>query len=249
MNRRQFSFRTFTSFILAWTFLALVVSGAVLYVAPPGRIANWTNWQLLILRKEQWQAVHVLTAIMFLVGGIFHLLRFNWKPFFSYLKNRTGNCLKFRNEIVASTALFFVVVAGTMAQLQPFQSVMIASESIRETWEEPGGVPPIPHMEEMTLQQLAQNMQIENEKLIQMLEKQSLSTAGLEETLRQLARRTQTSPEQIYEYLKVGIQASAAEHQPAAIEAVAGRSQGFKTLAQLAAENGITLSNQHMHAA
>jgi len=40
MALRKFSFRTFTSLILAWSFPALIVSGAVLYVAPPGRIAR-----------------------------------------------------------------------------------------------------------------------------------------------------------------------------------------------------------------
>jgi len=76
MARRGFNFRSFTAFILTWTFLTLVVSGAVLYIAPPGRIANWTRWQLIILTKEQWQAVHTLTAVAFLVGGLFHLLKF-----------------------------------------------------------------------------------------------------------------------------------------------------------------------------
>ena len=59
MARKGFNFRSFTSFILVWTFLTLLVSGAVLYIAPPGRIANWTRWQLMILTKEKWQAVHI----------------------------------------------------------------------------------------------------------------------------------------------------------------------------------------------
>ena len=79
MASKNFSFKTFTSFILAWSFLALIISGAVLYVAPAGRIANWTRWQLIILTKEQWQAVHTLAAIVFLIGGLFHLLKFKLK--------------------------------------------------------------------------------------------------------------------------------------------------------------------------
>jgi hypothetical protein len=94
MNKATFSFRTFTTFILAWTFLALVVSGTVLYVSPPARIANWTRWSVVAWTKQQWQAVRTLSAIVFLTGGLFHLLKFNWKAFVAYLRGAAGtSCL------------------------------------------------------------------------------------------------------------------------------------------------------------
>ncbi len=82
----KFSFKSFTTFILAWTFVVLILSGVMLFVSPPGRVAHWSNWTLGALTKEGWQEVHVLMAIVFLVGGLFHLLKFNWKVFTHYLK-------------------------------------------------------------------------------------------------------------------------------------------------------------------
>ena len=224
--------------MLAWAFLALVISGTVLYVAPPGRIANWTRWQLIILTKEQWQAIHTLTAIVFLVGGLFHLLKFNWRAFLTYLRRKAEAGRLLHYEMISSAALFLLILAGTIAQQPPFQTVMAAGESIRQSWEDPAGLPPIPHMEEMTLQEFARNIQMEPDKLIQTLVTLGYAPVSQNELLQQLAGRYQRSPMQIYSSLKGTAGAAPAAHQPAAGSG-GGRGQGFKTLAQLASEYGL----------
>jgi hypothetical protein len=239
MARRGFNFRSFTTFILTWTFLTLVVSGAVLYIAPPGRIANWTRWQLMILTKEQWQAVHTLTAVVFLVGGFFHLLKFNWKSFLTYLRKKADAGQHLRYEMIASLALFLLILAGTIAQQPPFQTIMAAGDSVRQSWEDPASVPPIPHMEEMTLQEFAKNIQMEPDKLMQSLQTLGYAGTSPDELLSQLAKRYQRSPVQIYTALKTNTPASAVTHQSAG-GGGGGGGQGFKTLAQLATENGLS---------
>jgi hypothetical protein len=239
MVRRRFNFRSFTSFMLTWAFLALVVSGAVLYVAPPGRIANWTRWQLIILTKEQWQAVHTLTALAFLVGGAFHLLKFNWKSFVTYLRKKTENRPSFRIELISSLALSVLILAGTIAHQVPFRTIMTAGESVRASWEDPATIPPIPHMEEMTLAEFARNIQMDPGKLMQSLKDLGFTPNDQNEPLQDLAKRSGRSPVQVYTSLKNNVPASSpATHQPAA--GAGGRGQGFKTLAELAGEYGIS---------
>jgi uncharacterized membrane protein len=239
MSRRGFNFRSFTSFILTWTFLTLVVSGAVLYIAPPGRIANWTRWQLMILTKEQWQALHTLTAVVFLVGGLFHLLKFNWKSFLIYLRKKADAGQHLRYEMIASLVLFLLILAGTIAQQPPFQTIMAAGDLVRQSWEDPASVSPIPHMEEMTLREFAKNIQMEPDKLVQSLQTLGYSAASQDEPLQQLAKRYQRSPVQILAALKTNAPASAVDHQPAGGSG-GDRGQGFKTLAELATENGLS---------
>jgi hypothetical protein len=241
MARKGFNFRSFTSFILAWTFLTLVVSGAVLYIAPPGRIANWTRWQLILLSKEQWQGVHTLTAVVFLVGGFFHLLKFNWKSFLTYLGKKADAGQHLRYEIIASIALFLLILAGTIAQQPPFQTIMAAGDSVRQSWEDPARVPPIPHMEEMTLREFARNIQMEPDTLMQSLQTLGYSAGSQDELLQQLAKRHQRSPVQIYTALKTSIPASAVGDQPAGVGGRGGGGgQGYKTLAQFTTEYGLS---------
>ena len=58
-NRSRFAWRSMTSVLIAASFLILVLSGVLLFVSPPGRIANWTNWTILGLRKHDWIGLHV----------------------------------------------------------------------------------------------------------------------------------------------------------------------------------------------
>lgn len=238
MASKGFSFRTFTSFILAWSFLFLILSGSVLYVAPPGRIANWTRWQLAVLTKEQWQAVHTLTAIVFLVGGMFHLLKFNWKPFLAYIRRRAETGLRFRREIIASSALFLAVLAGTVAESTPFADVMALGTAIRESWEDASRTPPMPHMEELTLRELAGRIQTEPEKLGELLQGLGCPDTRADEPLRQVAESCRKSPAEIYTALSSLGMAATADHVRTA--AGSGRGQGFKTLAEVAREYGVS---------
>jgi len=39
--------RAMTSILIAAWFLLLLISGAVLFVSPPGRLANWSSWPMI----------------------------------------------------------------------------------------------------------------------------------------------------------------------------------------------------------
>ncbi|MBE7502756.1 MAG: DUF4405 domain-containing protein [Verrucomicrobiales bacterium] len=86
LKPRVFVWRTFTSVLLAACFLGALVSGSVLFLAPPGRIANWTQWTVGGVTKHEWAALHVSFSAVFLVGVILHVF-FNWRPLVSYFKN------------------------------------------------------------------------------------------------------------------------------------------------------------------
>lgn len=53
------SLRRFTSLTLTFTFLVMSYTGIILFIAPKGRVANWTNWELLGLDKTQYTNLHV----------------------------------------------------------------------------------------------------------------------------------------------------------------------------------------------
>jgi hypothetical protein len=173
------------------------------------------------------------------VGGFFHLLKFNWKSFLTYLRKKADAGQHLRYEMIASLALFLLILTGTIAQQPPFQTIMAAGDSVRQSWEDPASVPPIPHMEEMTLQEFAKNIQMEPEKLMQSLQTLGYAGTSPDELLSQLAKRYQRSPVQIYTALKTNTPASAVTHQTAG-GGGGGGGQGFKTLAQLATENGLS---------
>ena len=70
-GNKIFNWRSFTSILTAFSFLGLTISGIILFVVPPGRIANWTGWTIFALTKEQWIALHDWFAVIFMITVAF----------------------------------------------------------------------------------------------------------------------------------------------------------------------------------
>jgi succinate dehydrogenase hydrophobic anchor subunit len=105
-----FSGRGFTSVASAVCFVALAVTGGVLFVTPPGRVAHWTGWRLLGLTKDQWGALHIWFALLFLIASGFHIW-LNWRPLLSYFKSRLTRRFALRREWTLALAMCGVAPA------------------------------------------------------------------------------------------------------------------------------------------
>jgi hypothetical protein len=197
MANKKFNFKTFTSFILFWTFLILLLSGVMLFVSPPGRVAHWTNWTLWGFTKEGWQGIHVWMALIFVIGGIFHLLKFNWKVFTHYLKTRKKGP-HFRFEALISTVLFFLVFIGTAIGIPPFSSLLNFSESVSQSWEEKIGNPPVPHMEDKTLAETVEQLAVNLSDAKAKLRAKNWEIGGDNVTLKEIGKLNGVSPQDVY---------------------------------------------------
>jgi hypothetical protein len=233
----RFSFKTFTSFLLVLTFLALTVSGIMLFLSPPGRIAHWTNWTLFGLGKEEWGAVHILMALVFLTGSLFHLLKFNWKVFLHYLKTKQRG-FRYLRELAVSIGLFGLVLVGTLMQVPPFSSVIALHEEAKAYWEGESESPPIPHMELMTLREVASNLSLTQEQLSDGLTKLGLKSIDENQTLSEIAEAAQFSPHEVYGLLQKSLGDS---HGVGSGALKPGRGMGRRTLAEISMEMEIAV--------
>jgi hypothetical protein len=244
--RGKFNFRAWTSLILVWTFVLLIISGTVLFISPAGRISNWTNWRLAALTKTQWQAVHTLTAIAFLTGGLFHLLKFNWKVFLAYARKKSNTGWQYRNELVSSVVLVAVVMSGTVMGIPPFSSVMDAGESAKNSWSTQENEPPVPHLELLTVRQISERLQVQPDLLLSRLSQQGLVLTGVEQTLADAAKKNGRSPQQVYNVAKTAAGSSANRARDATVsvgdhaEPWLGTGLGLKTLGEIASQLGLT---------
>lgn len=199
--RKSFAWKPFTSFFMFLSFVVLLLSGVVLYVAPPGRIANWTRWQLW-LGKEQWQALHTVFATLFIAAAVLHLV-FNWKVLLAYLKTRVHTGTSNRRELAVAVVTSLAVFALTLGDVPPFSTVMAIGEQAKNSWATPETEPPLPHAEGFTLVRLSEVTKQPVEDMLASLRQSGIGDATPESTVGALAAQHALTPQQVYVKLRL----------------------------------------------
>jgi len=244
-QRGGFRWRATISLLVASGFLVMAITGIMLYVAPPGRVANWTNWTLLWLTKDQWAAVHISSSLVFVLAGVTHLVM-NRKPFFNYLHTRFHGHEMPRAEGLVALAAVVALVWGTLANVPPISYLLDLNERAKLMWST--GVdaePPFGHAEEVSLANLAARDRFDAAAALGALEADGLSVAmGTETTIRRIAEDNGRSPAEVYQVIRAAraVAAPADDWTPATVEIrFGGAGMGRLTVAQLAAEAGMPL--------
>jgi succinate dehydrogenase hydrophobic anchor subunit len=198
--KNKFSWRAFISFGLIYSFIFIFISGILLYVAPPGRYAHWVNWTLFGFTKEGWQSVHTVFSFAFVILSVFHLFTANWKIFLSYLKTKTSTKLNRKREFYFSTLFAIVFFFGIIFSIPPFSSVMYIGEYLTGSWEKTEEEPPVPHAEQLTLAELAEQLKLSSvNNITRKLEIYKIKYDDTDiQSLKDIAKKNETTPINIY---------------------------------------------------
>lgn len=222
---KRFNWRAFFSLYVVISFVVMTVTGAVLFVAPPGRVANWAEWTLGGLTKLQWQALHTTFTSFFVAAAAFHVY-FNWKILISYLKNRFHQGIPRKRELVWSSAAALALVMLTLGEVPPIGYIMDASETASASWSNPATEPPVPHAELLTLAKLAETVKVPADTFRAKLDAAGLSGGAPDETLGAIAEAHGLTPAALYAMLMAG------EGKPAIVVAEGG-GYGQKSVRQV----------------
>lgn len=233
-KQNKFRFRPFVSLLTAFSFIAIVITGAVLYITPPGRVANWTNWTIWGLSKHQWGAVHICFGVVFLAASVLHIW-LNIKPLMSYFVRKAQDASKLRTEWIFALAVCGLVFWGALKPFVPFSSLLELNDRIKNSWEKPQQQPPIPHAETLTIAELAKKSDIELDTIIRNLKAAEIETDP-SDIFGTIAEQHNLSPNELFE-IATGrqIERPASEHNKGG----GGSGFGQKTLKQACEEIGI----------
>lgn len=107
------NWRSTISFLLLFSMIILFFSGVFLYVAPIGRIAHQTGWQILGFDKDGWEAIHDLFGFFFIFLTLVHLW-LNRRAIICYLQNRARTAFRMKKELITAgiiTGMVFLIAA------------------------------------------------------------------------------------------------------------------------------------------
>jgi hypothetical protein len=224
--KNKFSWRAFISFSLTWAFFILIITGIILYIAPPGRYANWVTWKIFSLRKSEWQALHTIFSFTFVILSVLHLFVINWKVFWNYLKTKAKNGVNKKRELIISSMIILTFCIGILFSIPPFSSVMLLGENLKGSWEKTEMEPPVPHAELLTLSEIAQELKYTSANEITFkLKNHGIVFKDTLQSLQEIAVLNKKTPNEIYSLISKN---SGSGRQGAGI--------GRKTIGEFAAE-------------
>jgi hypothetical protein len=189
-----------TSLTMLLSMVVMTYTGIMLFIAPPGRIANWANWQFFLLNKEQYAALHSTMMILFIIATILHLY-YNWKPITSYMKNSVKQLVVFTGDMVIAVTVTVVFIAGSLGEITPFSSFMSFGDSIKQGWEKEYGSAPYSHAELSSLKSFCKKLGYDLNMSEEILINNKISFE-ITKSLSQIAKENSVSPQFIYNLLK-----------------------------------------------
>lgn len=201
-ENKKFNLRSFTSFALVISTIIMSWSGFILYIAPPGRIANWGTWKLMLFTKAEWQALHTIFSYLFFILVIVHLFFVNWKTFLTYFKSKLKAGLNRKWELIAASLVSIIIFIGTLRNWTPFEPVMAFGEKVKESWDADFQSPPLLHMEIYTLEQISPSLDsIPPGRLLKALQDNKINVSSTDKSLKEIAADNNTTPSALYNIL------------------------------------------------
>lgn len=193
--------RKITSLTALLSFILLILNSVVLYVVPHGRVAYWADWHLWGLTKTQWGNQHIIIGVLFLISIFLHIY-YNWKPILAYLKNRAKQFKLFTREFNIALVLTIVFTVGAYMEVPPFNWVLDFSESIKNAASQKYGEPPYGHAELSTLKTFASRTGLDLATGMGRLKKAGVRFENAEQTLLEIAKQNNITPQQVYWAMK-----------------------------------------------
>jgi hypothetical protein len=235
-KQKKFNWRGWTTFVTTISFIVDFISGVILYIAPPGRVANWTNWNIWGLSKHEWGAIHTIFGYVLLIIIGIHIYN-NWRIFWNFIWSKVRKVVNLRQEMVWATLLCIFLFLGTLWEIPPFSSTMDLGEYFKDSWEENKAETPVTHGELLSLKEFAEKTNVPVDQILDTLKSKGYKVKNAQQTLADIAQENNTSPDKLYEAMKSG------GLKPEASKTGLGTGMGRKTLAEVCSEKGLSLDD------
>ena len=200
--KNKFNWQSFISIGLLFSFILMLLSGVILYIAPEGSLSRWIQWSVLSLSKKQWEQQHTVFSYLFIFFTILHIFKINWMILISYFKSRN---LKFRHyrEIAMAFVITLMVFVGTALNWGPFNTVVEWGANISDSHSKGVELVEVQDPEKLTLEQFAnQVFDITYKDLANKVQNCNFENVTADTEVKVFCRKNNISPEEFYLKLK-----------------------------------------------
>lgn len=164
----KFNWQSFISIGLLISFMVVVFSGIVLFVAPEGSLSRWIGWEVFNLSKKQWEHQHTIFSYVFVLFGIFHIVKINWGLLLSYF---IPDKIKFSHlkEILIAIVLSMFFFLGTLFEIGPLKLVLNFGDYISDSHSENVDIPFLSDSENLSIEEFSVKVMSSNYEKVQLV--------------------------------------------------------------------------------
>ena len=184
--------RKTSSLTLFLSGIMVFISSMVLYVGPPTHVAHFSDWLFAGLTKCQWNALHVMSGLLFIIAMFFHIY-FNWNAMLSYMKDRKRKIVLLTRPFVVSLFLTAYVCTGAVLELPPMGQIIEWIRSIKISHVQKYGSPPYGRAENASLANIAGYMGWDAEKCLASLRKNGFRVMSSEQSIKSIGKENGVS--------------------------------------------------------
>jgi hypothetical protein len=140
-------------------------------------------------------------AALFILVVVLHLF-FNWKVLLGYLRLSRIPGLRLKRELAAAVLLGVLLVLGTLAGVPPLGNILELREDLKNYWERTSTLAPLPHAEELRLDELARQLDLPAEDVVTALEEEGFTEADPTQPFVEIAEANAVAPRDLYRTLR-----------------------------------------------
>ncbi|MFC1529196.1 DUF4405 domain-containing protein [Gemmatimonadota bacterium] len=193
---KRFQLRVFTSLSLVTTGLVLACTGAICYLKPPSRIAEWIGWRFLGLEKGTWEALHTIFAWLFVMAALTHVI-YNRKALWKQMRVRLEKGREHWRELTAAVGLTMAFILVTLLNIFPAGPIITLSDRLSEGWGREGNTPPIARIEKFSLETYCRLLEIDLQGAMRELRTAGLTSVSSDTPVREIAVANEIAPIEI----------------------------------------------------
>ena len=198
----KFSWQSFISIVLLFSFVVMLLSGVVLYVAPEGSLSRWIAWDVLNLTKKQWEHQHTIFSFLFVLFSLLHIFKINWALLLSYFTPESLR-LSHLKEILVALLITLLVFVGTLYNFQPIKYILKIGSGISDNFGENVEIPGVSDSEKLTIEQFSVDVLDSSYKdVVKILREKDFKEISKGVLVEDFCEMNNISPSEFYKILK-----------------------------------------------
>lgn len=209
--------RRTTSLALLLSGVILVVSSVALFIAPPAHVAFFSAWRLAGLSKPQWNALHLVGGVFFILGVLLHTF-YNWRAMMLYLRGRERRVAVFTTPFITALVLTAAMCVCSILFLPPARQIMHLGHTINQKHLRTYSVFPCGDLKMYTLTKVSRYLGVDTNWLVDVLQENGIAVSSIKQSIYEIAQQNGIAPQSVLNVILVSLHSARMEGFDDAVE-------------------------------